>query len=202
MPHREPFDPRRSLVAAREFRFAGLVYKPGDPFPGPDASDIALFSRRNIQRQYDTFAVNHAADAEAEADDLIKMTGPSGGRYKITAPWLEEPLIIRGKVNAEKALAEAREAGPPPGWGDGGDDKPADDDQAGSGDTETEGGDAGKDDNSANAGPQEGGEGGGNDDPGTDDAEKGDGADEAGKAETEADAEAEAGKSNDDPATA
>lgn len=113
MPHREPFDPKRPLVAAKEFRFAGIKYGPGDPFPGPDALDIALFSRRNIERQYNAFCVNHIEQDEAEADDPVKMTGPKGGRYTITAPWLDEPLIVRGKVNAEKAFDDLKAAGPP-----------------------------------------------------------------------------------------
>lgn len=120
MPVREPFNPNRPLVAAREFRFAGVKYGPGDPFPGKGV-DLATISRRHIERQYATFAVNHAEAGEAEqADDLISMTGPSGGRYSITAPWLEKPLVIRGKVNAEKALADLRDEGAPLGWIEGG----------------------------------------------------------------------------------
>lgn len=120
MPHREPFDPKRPLVAAREFSFAGIKYGPGDPFPGPGV-DLASISRRHIERQYSTFAVNHAEPTEADqADDLIQMTGPSGGRYSITAPWLEKPLVIRGKVNAEKALSDLRDEGAPLGWIEGG----------------------------------------------------------------------------------
>jgi hypothetical protein len=109
------------LVAAREFRFAGVKYGPGDPFPGK-AVDATTISRRHIERQYNTFAVNHA-EAEGPAgaaDDPISMTGPSGGRYTISAPWLEKPLVIRGKVNAEKALADLREEGAPLGWIEGG----------------------------------------------------------------------------------
>lgn len=120
MAHREPFDPKRPLVAAREFIFAGVSYGPGDPFPGPDAGPVSSFPRRLIERQYNTFAVNHGEADGPASDDPIQMTGPKGGRYTITAPWLETPLVVRGKVNAEAALADMREEGPPLGWIDGG----------------------------------------------------------------------------------
>lgn len=120
MPHREPFDPKRQLVAAREFRFAGIKYGPGDPFPGPDAAGIAHFSRRNIERQYSAHAVNHVAEA-AEEDKPVKMVaGPQNGRYTITAPWLDKPLVVRGKKNADDTFAEMTEAGAPLGWIEGG----------------------------------------------------------------------------------
>lgn len=121
MPHREPFNPKRALVAARAFIFAGVRYGPGDPFPSPEAAPVASFPRRLIERQYDTMAINHAPEVdEAGESDPISMTGPAGGRYTINAPWLEKPLVIRGKVNAEKALQDLRDEGAPLGWIDGG----------------------------------------------------------------------------------
>lgn len=121
MPHREPFNPKRPLVAARGFLFAGVRYAPGDPFPAPEAAPAASFPRRLIERQYNTMAVNHAPEVDEAADgDPITMTGPAGGRYTINAPWLEKPLVIRGKVNAEKALQDLRDEGAPLGWIEGG----------------------------------------------------------------------------------
>ncbi len=115
MPVRPRFDPKRALIAARGFSFLGRAYGPGDPFPHPD--DAASIAPRLLARQYEGHAVNHAPEAPA---DPIQMTGPAGGRYTITAPWLERPLVIRGKVNAEKALADIREEGAPLGWIEGG----------------------------------------------------------------------------------
>lgn len=113
MPRRISFDPKLPLVAAREFIFAGKPFKKGDPFP------IEGFALRLIRRQYEALAINHVDPADLPADP-IQMTGPAGGRYTITAPWFEKPLVIRGKVNAEKALADVREEGAPLGWIDGG----------------------------------------------------------------------------------
>lgn len=117
MPVRPRFDPTRSLIAARAFTFMGRAYSPGDPFPSPD--EAGAIPDRLRARQYEARAVDFGPEAEVEPD-LITMTGPAGGRYTISAPWLERPLSIRGKVNAEKALAEMREEGPPLGWIDGG----------------------------------------------------------------------------------
>ncbi|APZ81855.1 hypothetical protein vBEliSR6L_90 [Erythrobacter phage vB_EliS_R6L] len=118
MPTRPRFDPSRPLVAARAFTFAGRAYAVGDPFPNPEDGP---FADRLRARQYEARAVN-MGEAEAEIADPVQMTGPKGGRYEITAPWLERPLTVRGKVNAEKALAEMREEGPPLGFIDGGSD--------------------------------------------------------------------------------
>lgn len=121
MPHREPFDPNRPLVAARDFTFAGEEFKPGDPFPKP-GTPPDFFARRLIARQYEALAVNHAApDAdEAALDEAIKITGPSGGRYTITAPWLDEPMVVRGKVPAFEAYDKIKAEGAPLGWIEGG----------------------------------------------------------------------------------
>lgn len=108
MPNRLRFDPKRPLVAARDFTFAGKDYKAGDPFTPEGVPD------RMLQRQYETRAVLHGEDDGTATDtDPVSMTGPSGGRYTITAPWLDEPVIVRGKTNAEKRLAQMRADGPP-----------------------------------------------------------------------------------------
>lgn len=118
MPTRPRFDPSRPLVAARAFTFAGRAYSVGDPFPNPEDGP---FADRLRARQYEARAVN-MTEATPQDEDPVQMTGPKGGRYEITAPWLERPLTIRGKVNADKALAEMREEGPPLGFIDGGSD--------------------------------------------------------------------------------
>lgn len=119
MPTRPRFDPSRPLVAARAFTFAGRPYAVGDPFPHPEDGP---FADRLRARQYEARAVN-MTEAAPEAEDPVQMTkAEKNGYYTINAPWLERPLTIRGKVNAEKALAEMREEGPPLGFIDGGSD--------------------------------------------------------------------------------
>lgn len=117
MPHRPRFDPKRPLIAARAFLFAGRNYALGDPFPHPDDGQ---FDNRLLARQYEARAVN-MGEAPEEAPELITMTkAAKNGYFDINAPWFEKPLTIRGKVNAEKALAEVREEGAPLGWIEGG----------------------------------------------------------------------------------
>jgi hypothetical protein len=119
VPHRPRFDPKRPLVAAREFTFNGKDYETGDPFGPFDEGEV---SDRLRARQYESRAVNFA-EGEAAAEppaEQVTMTGPAGGRYTITAPWLAEPEVVRGKVNAEKRLAELREEGAPLGFIEGG----------------------------------------------------------------------------------
>lgn len=115
MAVRPRFDPKRSLVAARDFTFMGRDYKPGDPFAPEGASD------RMRARQYEARAVNFGEDTADSSDaEPVQMTGPKGGRYTITAPWLDEPEVVRGKANAEKRLAELRAEGAPLGFIEGG----------------------------------------------------------------------------------
>lgn len=160
MPHREPYDPKRPLVAAREFIFAGRAFKKGDPFPTEG------FARRLIDRQYDCRAVEHAAPG-VEDDSPIKMVpGPSNGRYTITAPWLETPLIIRGKKNANQAFADMTEEGPPEGW-----------EPAGEGDGEAGEGQEAGEGNSVQSETDNGAGGAGDGDEGPTDAENEEGAD-------------------------
>lgn len=123
MPIREPFNPKRPLIAAREFRFAGVVYQKGDPFPDPNGPPGNFFSDRNLRRQYEAGAVNHTApDAdEAAAEQAIGMKpAKRNGSYDIYAPWLDKPMTVRGKVNAEKALEKVKADGAPLGWIEGG----------------------------------------------------------------------------------
>lgn len=117
MPHREPFDIKKPLVAARSFVFAGEPYQKGDRFP--HSGNASSFALRLIKRQYESRTIAHAdapADEELPPEEQVVMTGPVGGRYKISAPWLEEAETVRGKVNAENRFAEIKAAGAPVGW--------------------------------------------------------------------------------------
>lgn len=120
MAVRPRFDANRPLVAARDFLFMGKSYKAGDPF-GPFAAEDGVSDRMRA-RQYEARAVNFGEGEAAAAPEAnpVQMTGPAGGRYTITAPWLEEPEVVRGKTNAEKRLAELREEGAPLGFIEGG----------------------------------------------------------------------------------
>lgn len=117
---RPPLDLKRPLVAAKRFRFAGEWYDKGDPF-NPKG-----FSDRLVRRQYEARVIRHHVPGEFDQEDdedgeldygrLVKMEGPSGGRYTITAPWLDEPETIRGKKPADDRYAQVVAEGPPEGW--------------------------------------------------------------------------------------
>lgn len=204
MTVRPRFTPDRALIAARSFLFFGRDYAPGDPFPHPD--DAANVPDRYRARQYEARAVNYAPEAEGDDQpknpaDLVAMKpAAKNGYYDLTAPWLEKPLTIRGKVNAQKALAELRAEGPPADWVD-----PAaqiDEDGEGEGDPSNPPSE-GADENAPKADNQQG-DGGGADPTQNDEGAVGD--DSASTAEdgNEADTPGEggAGKSEDDPASA
>lgn len=117
MPHRLRFDPKRPLVVARDFTFMGTAYKAGDPFAPEGAAD------RLRARQYEARVVNHGPDeaaVQADADPVRMTESDKRHTYLITAPWLDEPISVRGKANAEKRLAEVQADGPPVGYVDGG----------------------------------------------------------------------------------
>lgn len=112
MPVRPRFDPKRRLTVARAFRFLGRDYAVGDAFPhGDDADKI---SDRQRGAQYESRAVNFLPEEEAHPVQMKKAA--RNGSWEITAPWMDEPLIIRGKKRADDALAELREEGQPLGW--------------------------------------------------------------------------------------
>jgi hypothetical protein len=118
---RPRFDPKRPLVAARDFTFMGTAYSPGDPF-GP--FEPGVVSDRLRARQYEARAVNFgeaAAPAEEADTSPVQMTeSETKHTYLITAPWLDEPVRVRGVKNAEKRKAEIEAEGPPLGFIDGG----------------------------------------------------------------------------------
>lgn len=118
MPVRPRFDPKRSLSVARAFTFLGRPYAIGDTFPHAD--DAAQIPDRLRARQYEARVVNFAPEADPDAEPVQMKPAAKNGRWDITAPWLDEPITVRGKKNAETKLAEVREAGAPLGWIEGG----------------------------------------------------------------------------------
>lgn len=117
MAVRPRFDPKRPLVAARDFTFMGVAYKPGDPFTPEGAND------RLRARQYEARAVNYGESEAAEDQSPVKMTeSETKHTYLITAPWLDEPVRVRGVKNAEKRKAEIEAEGAPLGYIEGGSD--------------------------------------------------------------------------------
>jgi hypothetical protein len=105
---RPRFDPAMNFVAARSFTYNGEPYEAGQPF---NKEGLAPFKLNTL---YGSRAINQAPDGQAEtAADPVVLTQTRPGYFEITAPWLDEPEKIRGKVNAETRATELREAGEP-----------------------------------------------------------------------------------------
>jgi hypothetical protein len=116
MAVREKFDPTRPFTAAKSYLYGGVQYVKGQPFNKlgiPDRKLGLLYQARTINME----------PAEAATDDpteLVRVITPKkGSYYMVTAPWLAEPLKVKGKVNAEAAAQKLRDDGPP-------EDEPAD----------------------------------------------------------------------------
>jgi hypothetical protein len=102
------FDPRRPLVAARAFTYHGKKFAKDDPFPTEGIDP------RVLKKYYEGRYLHHGeGQADATAAEPVQMEPQPGGWYQISAPWLDEPERIKGKVRAERRLAELREAGEP-----------------------------------------------------------------------------------------
>lgn len=110
---RPRFDASRGLVAARGFTFLGHDYEAGDPFPIAGSDPIPIAKLKTI---YGSRFVNHTdktVTTRTEAGDPVTMEATGGGYYDIAAPWLDEPIRVRGKAKAEAEAAALREAGEP-----------------------------------------------------------------------------------------
>jgi hypothetical protein len=101
---RPRFDPNASHTAARSFTYNGVEYGAGDPFPSGD------FAAHRMRTLYDSRALNQG---DAGSTDPVQLRQTRPGYFEITAPWLDEPEKVRGKANADKRLAELRDAGEP-----------------------------------------------------------------------------------------
>jgi hypothetical protein len=119
MAVRPSFVPGRALVAARVLTYLGIEYAKGDPFP---KSGIDSLAHRKARIMYDSRRVDFAPEQAVETGpvDPVQIKTKSAGWYEITAPWLDAPVKVKGKVNSDKRADELREAGPPLGWIEGG----------------------------------------------------------------------------------
>jgi hypothetical protein len=115
---RPRFTPNRPLVAARAFPYLGVQYRAGDPFPAPGTTTIADFKLRTL---YGSRLVNHTdGDAAPAEPSPVTVEKGRGGFYVVNAPWLQEPVKLRGKDKADYAAEQIRDAGPPLGFIEGG----------------------------------------------------------------------------------
>lgn len=111
MAVRPPFIADREFVVARGFTFLADEFSVGDPFP-KDRADA-----RRLRLLYDSRAINFAPEreegGEAAPARLVTIERDPPAFYLISAPWLDEPLRIRGKVKAEEAAAKLEDEGEP-----------------------------------------------------------------------------------------
>jgi hypothetical protein len=110
------FDPSKQLVAGRQMTLHDDELTGGDPI----SMDVDEGTRRRL------WMVEHAhyeedyrptpeLQTEEEEDTKgVEFTHIGGGQYEVTAPWLTEPVKVKGKAAAEAKAAELREQAPPP----------------------------------------------------------------------------------------
>lgn len=106
---RPRFDPAREFVAMRGFTFHGEQIAAGAPV------DKAKDTSRRFRMLYESRMIDFAPEGAMAAEDSspVQMDGTPGGWYNITAPWLDEPERVRGKVNARRRRDAIREEGEP-----------------------------------------------------------------------------------------
>lgn len=126
------YDPERKLVAGRRMTVQGKELLAGDEIP----EDVDAGARRRLwlirNAHYTEDFRPTPVDPEAETApgeidpnleegdewmaeaDGVKVEGPKGSWYTITADWLEEPVKAQGEDDAKAKAAELRAEGPPP----------------------------------------------------------------------------------------
>jgi hypothetical protein len=104
---RPRFDAKRDFVAAKAFPFNGQQLQAGDPFPKDGVPGYKLGTL------YGARMINFAPEAEAPVDP-VQVQGGDGGWFTVTAPWLEEPIKVRGTARANREADKLRREGEPP----------------------------------------------------------------------------------------
>ena len=110
------FDNAEPLVSTRNQMVDAHECSPGSVIPADLDHRIRLklwmSGRAKYQRDY--------SPSPVAEDDVVAQSGPvelkevgSNGYYELHAPWLDEPIKVRGKGRAEKALEELRAGGEP-----------------------------------------------------------------------------------------
>lgn len=112
MAVRPAFDPNRDfVVAGRGITWKGQELKPGDPFPKDQATFFQLrtvYGSRQIE-----FAPPPEEPEDEQLDPRVTLTATGGGWYRIEAPWLDEPMKVQGKDDAEAEQRRLSDEGEP-----------------------------------------------------------------------------------------
>lgn len=101
------------LVFVRHVTFEGVDYKPGDDLPeGTDKGKAQRLwmSRRIVYK--DDFNPT-PIQSSPNLDDPFPVTDHKNGSYSIGAPWLDEPITIKGKKKANDQRDKMMREGEP-----------------------------------------------------------------------------------------
>lgn len=107
------------LVSTRIQTVSGHEVQPGGDIPADLEYGIRLklwmSGRAKYRKDYSPSPVTDQDEAEqpGEASGAAMAEVGSNGYYEITAPWLDEPIKVRGKNKAEAILADIQRKGDP-----------------------------------------------------------------------------------------
>lgn len=113
------------LVHTRYGPFFDGEIKPGDVINVGEADGHSTVSLQTAMRLWMARRADYARDfvapveAEPETPDyaaMVELSGRGGAYFDIKAPWLAEPLMIKGKSLAEERYERVKAEGPPAGW--------------------------------------------------------------------------------------
>lgn len=119
------FDPERQLVALRQMTLMDDELNGGDPIDAekvPQDIRCRLWMTRYADYVEDyrpTQELPVTADESASDDGgdgeppLVEYVHSGGGWYLVKAPWLDEPVKIKGEAAAKEEVARLIAAGPP-----------------------------------------------------------------------------------------
>lgn len=113
------------LVHTRYGPFFDGEIKPGDVINVGEADGHSTVSLQTAMRLWMARRADYARDfvapveVEPETPDyaaMVTLSNKGGAYFLIGAPWLAEPIMVKGKEASEARFEAVKAEGPPEGW--------------------------------------------------------------------------------------